>query len=108
MSLISSFPVSRKLITDETVKLKTIPSFKKNYFRNIIKYIDEYTYFNFLKLSDSNYGFNFSTMLPYYLRVNVGVSVALIIYQRKYPDDEEIEPLKLEIIKANIENGIYN
>lgn len=108
MSLITRFQVSKRYISEQTIKLKTIPSYKKNYYRNIIKYIDEYTYFNFLKLSDSNYGFNFSTMLPYYLRVNVGVSIALIIYQKKYPDDEEIDPLKLEIIKQNIENGIYN
>ena len=52
--------------------------------------------------------YNFNTMLPYYIKVNVGVSIATIIYERKYPDDDEIDPLKFEIIKQNIENGILN
>jgi hypothetical protein len=108
MPIIDNFKKDRKIIDDDTLDLKTITKIKKDYYKNIIKYIDEYTYFNFLKLSDPLYGFNFNTMLPYYIKVNVGISIATIIYQRKYPDDEEIDPLKLQIIKQNIENGILN
>ena len=108
MSIIDNFPKEKKIMSDDTIRIHTMTVEKKQYYKNIIKYIDEYTYFNFLKLTDSNYGFNFNTMLPYYIKVNVGVSVATIIYQRKYPDDEEIDPLKLQIIKQNIENGILN
>ena len=108
MSIIDNFRPQRRVLDSFTIDLNTTPKSKKDYYKNIIKYIDEYTYFNFLKLSDPLYGFNFNTMLPYYIKVNVGISVATIIYQRKYPDDEEIDPLKLQIIKQNIENGILN
>ena len=46
-------------------------------------------------------------MLPYYIQVNVGLSIPHVIYQRKYPDDEEIDPLKFSIVEENYRNGIY-
>jgi hypothetical protein len=97
---------SSKLISTTTLKL----SFNKkttDYYKSVIKYMDEYIYYNFLRLTDPNYGLNFQEMLSYYLRINVGISIPIIIYERKYPDDTEIDFIKLEIIKQNMEEGIY-
>jgi hypothetical protein len=80
---------------------------RKEYYQNILTYLDEYIYFNYCKLTDPIYGLNFQIMLPYYIQVNVGVSIPHIIYQRKYPDDKEIDPLKFSIVEENYRNGIY-
>jgi len=103
--IISGFETSN-LISSTTTKL-SLNNEHADYYKSLIKYMDEYTYFNFLRLTDPNYGLNFKEMLNYYLRINVGISIPIIIYERKYPDDTEIDFLKLEIIKQNIEDGIY-
>tara|TARA_B100000963_G_C22572002_1_gene646568 strand:+ start:166 stop:492 length:327 start_codon:yes stop_codon:yes gene_type:complete len=107
MSLFTSFRNKNSIISDSTSKSKTFSKDKKLYYRNVLKYLDEHLYFNYLKLSDPLYGLNFETQLPYYLQVNVGISVATIIYQRKYPDHEEISPVLLYEIKENLKKGIF-
>ena len=103
--LIEGFQTS-KLISTTTLKLY-LNKPRIDYYKAIIKYMDEYIYYNFLRLTDPNYGLNFQEMLNYYLKINVGISIPIIIYERKYPDDTEIDFIKLEIIKQNMEDGIY-
>ena len=103
-SLFPQFEEAENLFSKETRVIKNMSKIKKQYYKNLLLYIDEYTYFNFLKLTDSNYGFNLSTMLPYYLNINVKVSMPLILYNKRYPDDEEIDPYKLILIEEEINN----
>lgn len=65
-------------------------------------------YFKFLKNTDPLYGLNFETQLPYYIKVNVGISIAIILYQRAYPEeaDNEIYPIVLQYIQENLNNCI--
>ena len=107
MSLFNSFRNINSIISDSTSKSKTLSKDKKLYYRNVLKYLDEHLYFNYLKLSDPLYGLNFETQLPYYIQVNVGISVATIIYQRKYPDHKDISPVLLYEIKENLKKGIF-
>ena len=106
MPLISNFPEQNKLIAQPTIDIKSLPVRIRNYYKNVIKYLDEHLYFIYLKSSDPLYGLNFNTQLPYYIRVNVTVSIPVIIYQRAFPDDEDINPIVLQMITDNVEIGI--
>lgn len=103
--IVNNFP-AKPILTDESVSISVIPKERKIYYKNIVKYLDEHLYFIYLKASDPLYGMNFNTQLPYYLRVNVGISIAIVLYQRAFPDDEEIHPIILNMIQTNINNDI--
>ena len=102
MSLIP-FP-KNQIVTDESIEIRIITSERKEFYKNIIKYLDEHIYFNYLKATDPNFGMNFQTQLPYYLRQDVGVNSALVIYYRRYPDHEDVDPLLLSIIQMELDN----
>ncbi len=107
MGIIKNYP-KQKIISDESLAIGSIKKAKQDYYKNIIRYLDENLYFNYLKSFDPFYGLNFSIQLPYYIKMDVGVSIAIIIYQKKYPEDGDlIDPLKLLIVEENIKHGIY-
>ena len=106
MSIVSNFPKGRSLISEETISIAVTTKDRKIYYKNIIKYLDEHLYFLYLKSSDPLYGMNFNRQLPYYLRVNVGISIPIIIYERAFPDDKDINPIILQMITDNVNLGI--
>ena len=95
------------IVTSKYIMIKILNKEKKNYYFNVIKYLDEHLYFNYLKNSDPLYGLNFETQLPYYLKVDAGVSVAIILYQRAYPeeDDEDIYLPLVQLIQNELDDG---
>ena len=97
------------VVTQESILDKTeITEKKRKFYKNIIKYLDEHLYFLFLKNTDPLYGLNFETQLPYYIRVDVGISLPIIIYQKAFPEDEDnINNFILDLIKENIQQGIF-
>ena len=105
MSIIKNFP-GASLVSEESISINTIPKDKKEYYKNLIRYLDEYTYFQFLKTIDPNYGFNFTSQLNYYLREDFSINIYIILYQRAFPEDEEINTIILDLIKVNVDNGI--
>lgn len=106
MTFITGHPTHR-IITDESRQIKTIPQYKKNYYMNIIKYMDEHIYFNYLKQTDPLFGFSFETQLPFYIRADVTLSIPIVIYQKNFPDDIDINPILLNMITENFDNGIF-
>ena len=106
MTFITGHPTHR-IITDESKQIKTIPQFKKDYYMNIIKYMDEHIYFNYLKQTDPLFGFSFETQLPFYIRADVTLSIPIVIYQRNFPDDIDINPILINMISDNCDNGIF-
>lgn len=102
MSLIP-FP-KNQIVTSESIEIRIITTERKEFYKNIIKYLDEHIYFNFLKATDANYGMNFQTQLKQYIRQDVGLNFAVVIYQRRYPDHEEIDAFLLSIIQMELEN----
>ena len=97
------FP-KNKIVSDESVETLTLPNHTKNFYKNIIQYLDEHIYFTYLKASDALYGMNFESQLPYYLRQDVSVNTALIVYFRRYPDhdEDEVDPLLLSMIEMEL------
>lgn len=106
MTFITGHPTHR-IITDESRQIKTIPQYKKDYYMNIIKYMDEHIYFNYLKQTDPLFGFSFETQLPFYIRADVTLSIPIVIYQKNFPDDIDINPILLNMITENYDNGIF-
>ena len=102
MGLIENFPSG--IVTNESIEITILPPQTKEFYRNVIKYLDEHIYFNYLKATDANYGMNFHTQLPYYLRQDVGVDFAKVIYDRRYPDHEEYDSLLLSMIRMELED----
>lgn len=99
------FP-KNQIVTDESVEIQTLPIHTRNFYKNIIEYLDEHIYFTYLKASDALYGMNFESQLPYYIRQDVGVNAALVVYFRRYPDHEEdeVDPLLLSMIQMELED----
>ena len=54
---------SNSLLSSSTLNSKTFSPQKKEYFRNVLKYLDEHIYFNYLKLTDPTYGLDFESQL---------------------------------------------
>ena len=104
MGLIENFPSG--IVTNESIEITILPPQTKEFYRNVIKYLDEHIYFNYLKATDANYGMNFHTQLPYYLRQDVGVDFAKVIYFRRYPDhdEDEVDPLLLSMIQMELDD----
>ena len=50
MPLISNFPEQNKLIAQPTIDIKSLPKRIRNYYKNIIQFIDECIYFSYLKV----------------------------------------------------------
>ena len=107
MSIIKNFPTGL-IVTDESISIQIIPKDRKKYYKNIISYLDEHLYFLFLKATNPDFGINFNFQITQYLRVDVGISIPIILYQRAFPDDELINPIILDLIKLNVEEGIYS
>ena len=97
-----------RIISKDSKELNSIPIYTKNYYKTIIKYLDEHLYYNYLKLTDPLYGLTFESQTIYYLKADVGVSIPHILYIRFFPDDDEKpHPFIIDAIKLNIENNIY-
>ena len=107
-SLLPQHSNESQIISDTTQSVASMSKQKKLYYKNVLKYLDEHLYFNYLKLSDPLYGLNFETQLPYYIQVNVSISVETIIYNRLYPDHKEINSELLDQVRENLKNGIFN
>ena len=97
------FP-KNQIVSDNSVEIRIIPKEKKLFYKNVIKYLDEYIYFNYLKATDANYGMVFQSQLPYYMNVDIDVSFAKVIYLRRYPDHEDFDIILLTGIQMELEN----
>ena len=80
MTLIKNFP-GASLVSEESVSINVIPKHRKEYYINVIRYLDQYVYFQFLKTIDPNYGFNFTSQLNYYVREDFSIDINVILYQ---------------------------
>lgn len=107
MKIVASFPSSRKSFSDETVTVKLIRPAKIEYYKNVIAYLDEHIYFNYLRATNPDFGLSFSTDATYYVRVDLDLSLAKVLYTRAFPFDEEVINIILQIIQVNLDNNIF-
>ena len=107
MKIVNNFPSSKKIFSEITVEIKNITPIKIEYYKNVIAYLDDHLYFNYLKATNPDFGLSFNSQAIHYVNVDVGVSLPLILYTRAFPDDEEVIDFILQIIRVNLENQIF-
>ena len=72
-------------------------------FENLLKYMDEYSMFNYLKVTNSAYSSAFMTSEDKVgLNIDVNIDLAKLFYYKLFPDDEEFCDDKMELVKAKI------
>ena len=78
-------------------------------FSNVLKYIDEYTTYNYLKVTNIHFNGSFLSAeneIP--LTVNIVSDIDKLFYFRLFPDDTEICEDKLELVKAKLAADDYS
>jgi len=72
-------------------------------FENLLKYMDEYSSYNYLKVTNQNYNTAFiSADKTYQLEVNIATNIEKLFYFRLFPDDNEICEDKMELVRAKL------
>jgi hypothetical protein len=108
-SLIEDFALNNNSLIDPIdIFRKSLGLVEIEYFSNVIRYIDDYTFYNFLQIIDPNYGKNDSRLDDLNIEANVTLSFALILYYKKYGDDAEVIQQDLDVIKQQLKDGLIN
>ena len=78
-------------------------------FENLLKYMDEYTIYNYLKVTNRHFSNTFmSSDIIVPLEVKVVSSIETLFYFRLFPDDKEICDDKLELVRAKLAVDDYS
>lgn len=78
-------------------------------FENLLKYMDEYSTYNYLKVTNQNYNTAFlSSDKTYQLEINITTNIEKLFYFRLFPDDNEICEDKLELVRAKLAAKDYS
>lgn len=78
-------------------------------FENLLKYMDEYSTYNYLKVTNQNYSTAFlSAEKTYQLEVNITTNIEKLFYFRLFPDDNEICEDKMELVRAKLAAKDYS
>lgn len=78
-------------------------------FENLLKYMDEYSTYNYLKVSNPYYKDSFlSSDIIVPLEINMVTSIENLFYFRLFPDDSNICADKLELVRAKLEAKDYS
>ena len=76
---------------------------KNKMFENLLKYMDEYTTYNYLKVTNPYFGNSFLALEQRFdLEVNMVTSIEKLFYFRLFPEDNEICEDKLELVRAKV------
>lgn len=78
-------------------------------FENLLKYMNEYAIYNYLKVTDQRYNNSFLSLdTVYELEINVTTEIEKLFYFRLFPDDNEICEDKLELVRAKLAVDDYS
>lgn len=106
---ISLPPSENNLISGQTIRKKKIDNKMKEYYKCIVKYLDEHLYFLWLRGSDPFYGLDFTMDLPFYVYQDISLPFARILYFKRFPDHTTIEdPVAYLIAQEDIKNNIFD
>lgn len=80
---------------------------KNKVYEHLIKYLDEYSTFNFLKQTNGSFRFRYQNDEIVGINFNIVSSLERFVYVKLYPDDNFIYPDKLIIVRERIANNDY-
>jgi hypothetical protein len=96
----------RSLLSDNTFK-NDLPKYKKNFYTTMLKYMDQYSIYNYLKVTDPHFGFKFADNETLFLEANVSTTLELLLYFSRHKDDTDVNEDKLDVIKKDLNEGKY-
>lgn len=96
----------RSLLSDNTFK-NDLPKYKKNFYTTMLKYMDQYSIYNYLKVTDPHFGFKFADNETLFLEANVSTTLELLLYFSRHRDDTDVDGDKLDIIIKDLNDGKY-
>ena len=86
-----------------------LSQFKKNYYKDVIKIMDQYHIYNYLKVSDPHFGLHFSGInLINTSKVDVRTSLELLYYFSVHKHESEVDPQKFEQIRLEFKEIMEN
>lgn len=107
MSLIGSLNRGKvALISQETFKAD-INLEKKKFFENVIKYMDKYSLFNYLEITNPYFGFDLSSSETVILEAPILTSLELLVYFSRYRNANFVDEEKLEEIRRDINENRF-
>ena len=107
MSLIGSLNRGKvALISEETFKAD-INLEKKKFFENVIQYMDKYSLFNYLQITNPFFGFSLSNTETVILEAPVLTSLELLVYFSRYRNATFVDKEKLDEIRRDINENKF-
>jgi hypothetical protein len=106
MSLIGRSKNSRALISDNTFK-NDLPQYKKDFYKNMLTYMDQYSIHNYLKVTNPHYGFKFSENEKLFIEANLSTTLELLLYFSRHKKDTDVDPHKLKQIIKDLNDDNY-
>ena len=107
MSLIGSLNRGKvSLISEETFKAD-INIAKKNFYGNIIKYMDKYSIFNYLEITNPYFGLTLTNTVEVILEAPILTSLELLVYFSRYRNAKFVDSEKLEEIRKDINENKF-
>ena len=106
MSLIGRSKGQRTLISNNTFK-NDLHKYKKIFYTNMLRYMDEYSIYNYLKVTDPHFGFKFSENETLFIEANISTTLELLLYFSRHRDDTDVDGDKLDTIIKDLNDGKY-
>lgn len=107
MSLIGSLNRGKvALISQETFKAD-INLEKKKFFENVIQYMDKYSLFNYLEITNPFFGLNLTNSETVILEAPILTSLELLVYFSRYRNANFVDEEKLEEIRRDINENRF-
>lgn len=106
-SLLDNFP-SGEIVSENSIAIGSISQDLKDYYINVIKFLDQQLYFNYLQNTDPLYGLNYFHDSATQMNVDLNLSIPKILYSRAFPDEaaSEFDENILIYIANKLSDGI--
>lgn len=107
MSLIGNLNRGKvALISQETFKAD-INIEKKRFYANVLKYMDKYSLFNYLEITNPYFGFSLSNTETMFVEAPILTSLELLVYFSRYRKANFVDEEKLEEIRRDINENRF-
>ena len=107
MSLIGNLNKGKVALISEETYNADISLAKKNFYGNIIKYMDKYSLFNYLEITNPYFGLTLSSTVEIILEAPILTSLELLVYFSRYRDANFVDSAKLEEIRKDINENRF-
>jgi hypothetical protein len=107
MSLIGNLNRGKvALISDETYKAD-ISIEKRKFYTNILKYMNHYSLYNYLQITNPFFGLKLSATETIILEAPILTSLDLLLYFSRYKDATFVDEQKLEQIRKDLNENRF-